>query len=114
MTLAKSFGTLAVLAAFLAACAHGERRSKDHQGEVAVGSTPAQVVMTLGRPSRVYTKETPASEQEIWAYGVEAGEAGGIPRSENPGIIVGDAAFLEIESVVFEKGLVVAVVKRLR
>ena len=120
-----------MLGAFLAACSYGERRFKAHQaefdasspearrkirkGEVAVGFTPGQVELALGRPSRVYAKVTPASTQEIWVYGIEAGQGTGeIPRSDDPGIVVGDAAFEEIERVVFEKGSAVAVVKRLR
>ena len=131
MRLSKAFGALAVLVVSLAACSHGERRFKAHQaefdasspeaqrkirkGEVAVGFTPEQVELALGRPSRVYTKVTPASTQEIWVYGIEAGQGTGtIPRSDDPGIVVGDAAFEEIERVVFEKRAVAAVVKRLR
>jgi hypothetical protein len=126
----RAFGAAALLAAS-AACSTGATRIKAHQaafdasspeaqrkicqGEAAVGFTDEQVVMALGHPQRVYAKQTPGAAQEIWVYGLDGGPAAGIsPVYGNGDIVVSDAYFQEQERVVFEKGAVVAVFKRLR
>jgi outer membrane protein assembly factor BamE (lipoprotein component of BamABCDE complex) len=130
MSLPKRIASIA-LAAVLAACASISSRIKSHQaafdasppdvqakirkGVIAVGFTTDQVVMALGRPTRVYAKVTPKGAQEIWDYGLDTGlgTGAGTPYGDG-GIVVGDAFFEEILRVVFEKGVAVDVVKRLR
>jgi hypothetical protein len=45
-----------------------EVQEKIGRGEVDVGYTRAMVYMALGRPSRVYDRQTRATNTEIWAY----------------------------------------------
>lgn len=92
-----------------------ETRAKIQQGRVDVGFTPEQVVMAIGHPQRVYAKLTTAAPQEIWVYGIDGGPAAGIsPLYGNGDIVISDAYFQEQQRVIFEKGAVVAVFKRLR
>ena len=37
-----------------------------------MGFTSEQAVMAIGKPDRVYTQKTAASNQEVWEYGVGA------------------------------------------
>jgi hypothetical protein len=130
MSPTKRIASIAVLAA-LAACTTVSSRIKSRQdafdasspdaqqkirqGEAAVGFTTDQVVMALGNPNRVYAKAAPSGAQEIWVYGMESGPGSGIvPRYGDGGVVVTDAYFEEHERVVFEKGVAVDVVKRLR
>jgi hypothetical protein len=130
MRLQKLIAATAVLAS-LAACTTVATRIKSHQaafdaspaevqrkierGDVAVGFTTDQAVMALGHPNRVYAKATPSGEQEIWVYGMDSGPSTGLVTSYGDGgIVVTDAYFEEHERVVFEKGIAVAVIKRLR
>lgn len=92
-----------------------ETREKIRQGRVDVSFTPEQVVMALGHPQRVYAKLTTGAPQEIWVYGIDGGPAAGIsPLYGNGDIVISDAYFQEQQRVIFEKGAVVAVFKRLR
>ncbi len=119
------------LAAALAACTTIASRIQAHQaafdasspevqarirrGEAAPGFTKDQVVMALGHPSRVYAHRTAAGEQEIWVYGADFGPASeASPRYGDGDIVVSNAFFEETQRVVFEKGAVVSVTKRLR
>ena len=130
MRLPRQIASAALLAS-LAACTTVASRVKSHQaafdasapdvqekirrGNVGVGFTKDQVVMALGVPNRTYAKVTPAGEQEIWVYGMDYGPGTGtIPRYGDGGIVVGDAYFEENQRVLFEKGVVTSVVKRLR
>lgn len=45
-----------------------EVQQKIRAGEVAVGFTPEQVELSLGKPDRVFTRETTEGAAEIWAY----------------------------------------------
>lgn len=79
-----------ILGAALAACSSPQSRIKKNQtafdgyppvvqaaireGAVEVGFTGEQVVMALGKPSRVYSQKTAGANQEVWEYG-----AGGRP-----------------------------------
>jgi hypothetical protein len=77
----------AVMAAFslvLGGCSTTDSRIKDNQaafnnapadvqakiraGQIAVGFTEEQVLMSLGKPDRRYTRTTAAGTTDIWAY----------------------------------------------
>jgi hypothetical protein len=92
-----------------------EVKAKIRRGEIAVGFSTDQVYMALGHPNRVYGTEEPADRREIWVYGVNQGPGFGLsPRYPREDIVLPDAWFEENMRVVFEKGVAVAVVRRLR
>ena len=101
-----------------------EVQQRIRQGQVAVGFTPEQTAMALGKPDRVYTRTTPSGGQEIWAYGRDAGSSVGFgigvgsfgaPVVYDAGIGVGTDASAEFRTrVVFEAGRVVSVERRER
>ena len=83
-----------VLAATLSACQPPQSRIKKNQaafdafppevqqaireGRAEVGFTSEQAVMAIGKPDRVYTQKTAASNQEVWEYGVVGGSSVGL------------------------------------
>ena len=83
-----------VLAATLSACQPPQSRIKKNQaafdafppevqqaireGRAEVGFTSEQAVMAIGKPDRVYTQKTAASNQEVWEYGVGGGSSVGL------------------------------------
>ncbi|MDD5305333.1 MAG: hypothetical protein PHS14_19725 [Elusimicrobia bacterium] len=83
-----------ILVAALAACQSPQSRIKKNQaafdafppevqqaireGRAEVGFTAEQALMALGKPSRVYTQKTAASNQEVWEYGVGGGPSVGL------------------------------------
>jgi hypothetical protein len=93
-------------------------------GKVDVGFTNAQVAMALGDPDRVYSRETAASTQEVWAYGGGGGSSVGIGlgmASGGPGFFGGGVGLgtspdvpTDRIRVIFIAGKVVAVEQRQR
>ncbi|MDP3544387.1 MAG: hypothetical protein Q8T11_18135 [Elusimicrobiota bacterium] len=83
-----------MLGAALAACSSPQSRIKKNQaafdayppavqgairqGTVEIGFTDEQVVMALGKPSRVYSQKTAGANQEVWEYGVGGGPSVGL------------------------------------
>lgn len=83
-----------ILGAALAACSSPQSRIKKNQaafdayppavqgaireGRVEIGFTSEQVVMALGKPSRVYSQKTAGVTQEVWEYGVGGGPSVGL------------------------------------
>lgn len=138
---ASRLAAAAVFAAVLAACASPSSRIRKHQaefdsyppgvqqriraGQVDVGFTEHQVSLALGRPDRIYTRETAGPKQEIWAYGgggrgprVGLGfgiGAGAGPAFYNGGVAVANEPDLDLGErvrVVFQNGVVAAVESR--
>jgi hypothetical protein len=90
-----------------------EVREKIRAGQVDVGFTREQVSIALGRPDRVRLDKPPAAEREIWVYGI------GAPRPES-GLVSAPGAYVqpavgddELLRVVFQKGAVVKIEKRI-
>lgn len=83
-----------LLGAALAACSSPQSRIKKNQaafdayppavqgaireGAVEVGFTGEQVVMALGKPSRVYSQKSAGANQEVWEYGIGGGPSVGL------------------------------------
>jgi hypothetical protein len=83
MTLIRSVSIVA-FAALITACSTPASRIENKQavfdsyppevqnriraGDVSVGFYPEQVTMALGKPDRIYSRQTEAGTSEIWAY----------------------------------------------
>lgn len=83
MTLVRS-ALLAALALAAAGCSSPASRIEDNQaafdqyppevqrriraGDIGVGFYPDQVRMALGKPDRIYTRQTDTGSSEVWAY----------------------------------------------
>jgi len=75
---------LAVLSFFVSGCSTTDSRIKDNQaafnsappdvqakireGKIAIGFTEEQVLMSLGKPDRRYSRTTAAGTTDVWAY----------------------------------------------
>jgi hypothetical protein len=124
--------SLLVVVAALLACASPERRIKANQalfdtyppqvqqdirdGKVEVGFDAAQVEMALGRPDRVYSRQTADSLKEVWAYGEGGGPAvgfgfgmGGGRMGYGVGVASGGDAPQDRIRLVFENGRVASI-----
>jgi hypothetical protein len=78
------FALVAAAAILIAACSTPASRISDRQsafdgypievqnrirsGDIGVGFYPEQVEMALGKPDRVYSRQTEAGTSEVWAY----------------------------------------------
>jgi hypothetical protein len=126
---------LLACAALVSGCASGpeKRISQDQQlfdslppetqasiraGKVELGFTPAMVVMTLGKPSRQFTRTTEKGTSEVWSYtkrkssmGLSFGIGGGTGRGIGTGlgIGVGGGRTEEIMRIIFDAGKVTAI-----
>jgi hypothetical protein len=135
------FMAAALVSSLLTACTGPDTRIKTHQaafdsypppvqqkirrGQADVGFTKEQVTMAMGRPDRVYSRKTAASDQEVWAYGmgsggpragfgfgVGAGGPGPAFSGAGAGIAVDPEDQGELIRVVFQGGKVVGVENR--
>ena len=99
-----------------------EVQAKIRAGEVAVGFTPEQVKMALGKPDRIWERTTPAGAAEVWVYlddgprgslGLGLGIGGGSTMAGG-GVDVGtdSGAANERLRVTFTGGRVVAIDQR--
>ncbi len=98
-----------------------EVRNKVRAGEIALGFTPEQVRVALGKPNRVLMRSTSTGESEVWVYreleparsslgvGIGMGGSSGVIGS---GVSFEGYRYDEIMRVVFERGLVSAVETR--
>jgi hypothetical protein len=93
-------------------------QAKIQAGKVAVGFTPAQVIMAVGKPDRRYTRTTARGTSDIWAYeshaptfsfgvGVASG-GGGSAVGTGVGVTTGNDRNDDKLRVIFEGGVVVA------
>lgn len=123
-----------MLAALLPACASSSSRISQEQstfdsyppavqekiraGEVGIGFTPTQVRLALGKPDRIYSRETAAGAAEVWAYresrsafsfGVGGFSGGGSGVGAGVGLGTSPDAGEEKTRVTFTAGLVSAV-----
>lgn len=137
----KSRAWAACLAAVLAACSTPRSRIHRHQalfdslpaaqqqavkdGRAELGMTQEAVQLALGRPDRVYRRETDRGRQEIWVYGRLETSPGvgmvavpwGYETVWGGGIIMGagdTSRYEERHRVVFENGKAVGVDSRVR
>lgn len=93
-------------------------QAKIRAGEIEIGYSPEMVVLALGRPDRVYRRQTTEGETEVWYYadktpsfgfgiGVGGGghhSSGGVAMGTSTGGDSGDRL-----SVVFKQGKVSAI-----
>ena len=125
---------LVLLAALLPACASTDSRIRQEQsafdsyppavqakiraGQVGIGFTPAQVRLALGKPDRIYNRETTAGVAEVWAYresqsafsfGVGGFSGGGSGVGAGVGLGTAPDSGEEKTRVTFTGGLVSAV-----
>jgi hypothetical protein len=103
-----------------------EVQAKIRAGEVAVGFTPEQAKMALGKPDRVYTRTTDTGVSTIWVYretsagfGFGLGVAGysGVSSSVGAGAGVETGSGGAVDDrlrVVFTAGRVTAIEKMTR
>lgn len=132
---------LLILAAALSACQSPQSRIRKNQaafdafppevqtairqGRAEVGFTEQQVLMALGKPGRVYSQKTAASNQEVWEYGVGGGPSVGLGFGMSSmgggsgyGTSVGvasDAVDPRAQTrVILESGIVVSVERRVK
>ncbi|KXU36852.1 hypothetical protein AXK11_03425 [Cephaloticoccus primus] len=109
-----------------------EVREKVRAGQVDLGFTQPQVLVALGKPTRMYTHKTESGEAEIWAYSGKSSKwpmvsvgfglgrsSGGWGRGTHTsggiGVSTGNygrGAVDEALRVIFENGSVVAVEAR--
>ncbi len=128
-----------ILGAALAACSSPQSRIKKNQaafdafppevqsaireGSVEVGFTGEQVVMALGKPSRVFSHKSAAATQEVWEYGVGGGPNVGLGfgvSSFGGGTGYGTSVGVASDSmdprakirVIFQNGVVVSIEQR--
>ena len=90
-------------------------------GEVALGFTPPQVQMALGKPDHTFTRTTERGTEEVWGYrdrkprisvGIGVIGGGGNTRVGGSTVVTsGGPYYDDVLRVVFEEGRVSAVEK---